>query len=68
MAGRKLLTKSPQGQFQLFPESLERDPLQLSLGGTKENARVAAAEAARKVRAAMMAQPAVLFGGPLGGK
>jgi len=67
MAGRKLLKASPQGQFQLFPESLERDPLQLSLG-TKENARVAAAEAARKVRAAMMAQPAVLFGGPLGGK
>ena len=63
MAGRKLLKASPEGQFQLFPESLERDPLQLSLGGlaTSENARVRAAEEAREARRRMMELPGDMF-------
>jgi hypothetical protein len=60
MAGRKLLKASQEGQFQLFPEAMERDPLQLSLV-PEERARAQAAEAARKVRALMAAQPADLF-------
>lgn len=62
MAGRKLLKASGAGQFQLFPEALERDPLQLMLDtGPKEMARVKAAEEARKARAAMMALPRDMF-------
>jgi len=60
MAGRKLLKASPLGQFQLFPEALERDPLQLTLD-PRENARIRAAEEARRMRQAMMDLPGDMF-------
>lgn len=58
MAGRKLLKESPGAQ--LFPEALERDPLQLQLDPTAR-ARAKAAEEAREVRRRMMQAPGDLF-------
>jgi hypothetical protein len=60
MSGRKLLKASPAGQFQLFPEAMERDPLQLSLD-PGERARIRAAEEARRARQAMMELPGSMF-------
>lgn len=68
MAGRKLLKASPPGQFQLFAESLERDPLQLSLDPA-ERARIRAAEEARTARKRMMELPPAMFTpAPLAGR
>jgi hypothetical protein len=49
---------------QLFPEALERDPLQMSLLVGGEADRIRAAEDARRMRKRLMELPADMFSPP----